>query len=120
MSRRIWFVGFVGFVALVCLWAIYRFVFDPTITGLNPELYSQYESINPGMTKQEVVRKMGQPSSEGTEFHLSQRNGFKVEYDRAKQSNSKYYLFWHSGIDITYAIGFDNEDKVTLKACGGS
>ncbi len=120
MSRRIWFVVFAGLAALVCLWTIYRFVFDPTITGLNPKLYRQYESINPGMTRQEVVRRMGQPSSEDAEFHLSQRNGFEAEYNRAKQSNSKYYLFWHSGIDITYAIGFDDEDKVILKACGGT
>lgn len=63
---------------------------------------------------------MGLPSSEGVEFHLGQYKGFEEEYERAKQSNSEYYLFWHSGIDITYAIGFDGNDKVTIKECGGT
>lgn len=107
-------------VVVVCLWVVFRFVFDPTITGLNPKLYRQYESVQQAMTRQDVVRKMGKPSGQGPEFRLSQYEGFEKEYERAKKSNSKYYLFWETGIDITYTIGFDDSDKVTIKACGGT
>jgi len=110
----------VAFIFAVCVFTAYRLFSDPTITGLNPELYRQYDLIEQGMTKQQVVRMMGKPSCEETEFHLSQYNGFEKEYARARQSNSKYYLFWYSGIDITYAVGFDGYDKVTMKACGGT
>lgn len=120
MSRKICIGLVLVLVIIACLWVLYRFVFDPTVTGLNPILYRKFESIQPGMTKQEVVRWMGQPSSEGEEFRLSQYKGYEKEYERAKQSNSKYYLFWYSGIDITYAIGFDSDNKVTIKAVGGT
>ncbi len=63
---------------------------------------------------------MGQPRSEEVDFHLSQKTGFEKEYERAERSDSAYYLFWHNGIDITYAIGFDSEHKVTMKAVGGT
>ena len=120
MSRKICIGLVLALVIVASLWVLYRFVFDPTITGLNPKLYRQYESIQQGMTRQEVVSRMGKPSGEGAEFRLGQYEGYEDEYERAKQSNSKYYLFWYSGIDITYAIGFDAEDKVTIKTAGGT
>lgn len=120
MSRKICVGLVLALVIGACLWVLCRFVFDPTITGLNPKLYHQYESIQKGMTRQEVVSKMGKPSGEGVEFRLGQYEGYEDEYERAKQSNSKYYLFWYSGIDITYAIGFDSDNKVTIKAVGGT
>jgi hypothetical protein len=105
-------------LAGVC-WAFAHFVFNP-FTGVNPVLHRQYESIEKGMTRQEVVRRMGQPADEGPEFRLSQYEGFQKEYERARGSNSQYYLFWYSAIDLTYAVGFDSQDKVTMKACGGT
>lgn len=79
-----------------------------------------FKAIRPGMNRQEVVRLMGQPRSQSTEFYLSQYNGFEKEYERARKNSSEYYLIWHGGIDITYAVGFDTNDMVTMKACGGS
>jgi outer membrane protein assembly factor BamE (lipoprotein component of BamABCDE complex) len=116
MAKRRKLVFAVVLAVLGC-WALLKFVVAP-LTGLAP--YGPYKSIKPGMTREEVVRRMGRPLSEESEFHLSQYIGFEKEYERAKQSNSKYYLFWEAGIDVTYAIGFDDEDRVTIKACGGT
>jgi hypothetical protein len=63
---------------------------------------------------------MGQPADEAAEFHLSQYKGHESRYQLARQSGSQYYLFWYSAIDMTYAVGFDNQDEVTMKACGGT
>ncbi|MHC4574707.1 MAG: hypothetical protein ACYS76_11345 [Planctomycetota bacterium] len=100
-------------------WAFAHFVFNP-FTGVNPVLHRRYESVEKGMTREEVVRSMGQPADEGVEFRLSQYEGFEKQYERARRSNSQYYLFWYSAIDLTYAIGFDSQDKVMIKACGGT
>ena len=120
MLRKICFGLVLVLVVIASLWVFSRFAFDPTVTGFNPRLYRQYESIKQGMSRQEVVRRMGQPSNEAVEFRLSQYEAFEKEYERAKQSSSEYYLFWYSGIDITYTVGFDSNDRVTIKACGGT
>ena len=110
--------GLIVIVAGVC-WAFARFVSNP-LTGDNPVQHRQYESIETGMTREEVVRRMGQPPDQRVEFHLGQYDGYENQYQAAKQSNSQYYLFWYSAIDVTYAVGFDNQNKVTMKACGGT
>lgn len=79
-----------------------------------------FETISVGMTKDEVVQKLGRPNDQSEIFHLGQYEGYEKEYERAKGSNSKYYLFWWKGIDITFTVGFDEEDKVVLKASGGT
>jgi len=88
--------------------------------GFDPWKDSAFENISVGMIKEEVITHMGKPVDQSQEFRLGQYQGFEEEYERAKRSNSKYYLFWHNGIDITYTIGFDDGDKVVLKASGGT
>ena len=80
-----------------------------------------FQAIKAGMTRQEVINHLGQPHSEGTEFHLSQYGGFEQEYERATRSGSSYYLFWLGRRnDLTYAVGFSTNDTVIMKSVGGS
>ena len=37
---------------------------------------------------------------------------------RDPASSSKYYLFWQKATDLTYAVGFDANDRVTYSAVG--
>lgn len=85
------------------------------------QLQGGFKAVEVGMNRQTVIQLMGQPFSEGPEFQLSQREGFEKEYDRASQSGSAYYLIW-LGVrdDLTYAVGFDTNSIVTMKAVGGS
>ena len=57
---------------------------------------------------------------EGSEFHLGQKEGFEEKYALAARSGSKYYLFWQKATDLTYAVGFDANDRVTYSAVGGT
>jgi hypothetical protein len=116
--KLILFLGLIVILAGAC-WAFANFVFNP-LTGVNPVQHRQYESIETGMTREEVVRRMGRPADEGVGFHLGQYEGHENQYEAAKQSNSRYYLFWYSAIDMTYAVGFDDRDTVAVKACGST
>jgi len=88
--------------------------------GETPGFQWSYHKVKPGMSREEVVEMLGEPDDESPEFHLSQYESFEKEYERAEQSGSEYYCFWYRGIDVTYAVGFDNEDRVTMKALGGT
>jgi hypothetical protein len=79
-----------------------------------------YRKVQPGMTREEVVGMLGEPDDEAPEFRLGQYEGFEKQYERAEESGSAYYCFWFRGIDVTYTIGFDSEDRVTMKAHGGT
>jgi hypothetical protein len=101
-------------------WALGRYALDQA-TGFDRHLNRQYGTIRPGMPRQEVVRRMGQPKSEETQFHLMLPNGYEEHYERARKSGSAYYLYWwdYSG-DIIYAVGFNTNNVATMKADGTS
>src|ERR1051325_11240857 len=90
--------------------------------GFDRSLYRHYESIQLGMSRNEVIRRMGQPNDTSTQFHLIQERGYEKEYARAKASCSTCYLSWWSGdaFPVTYTVGFDTNDAVVVKAYGGS
>lgn len=79
-----------------------------------------FRSIKVGMSREEVIKRMGKPSREELEFRLGQYDGNEKEYERAKRSSAKTYLFWYTGIDYTYAIGFNEQGKVVFKGAGGT
>ena len=80
----------------------------------------RFKTIAPGLPRERVVALLGRPDEESAEFRLGQREGFEREYELADSSDSRYYLIWYKGIDVVYTIGFDSEDKVTIKAVGGT
>jgi hypothetical protein len=99
-------------------WALGRCALD-RVTGFDRHLYRQYGRIRPGMTRQEVVRRMGEPRKEETQFHLWIPNGYEEEYDRADKSGSKYYLYWwDDSMEDIYAVGFNTNGVATMKATG--
>jgi hypothetical protein len=91
-----------------------------SVTGFDRQLNTQFESVQPGMGKAEVLSRMGNPRDESATFRLGQRNGYEHEYHRAAASDSKRWLFWYNGIDVVYAVGFDTNNVVTMKASGGT
>ena len=90
------------------------------VLGLTPGFQWSYHKIEPGMAREEIVRMLGEPDGESPEFRLSQYESFEEEYERAEESGSEYYCFWYRGIDTTFTIGFDKDDRVTMKASGGT
>lgn len=44
----------------------------------DPEFKRAFGSVRPGMTRQEVVRRLGEPDERSTQFHLAQRQGFET------------------------------------------
>ena len=81
---------------------------------------SDFDSVRQGWSKEAVVRILGNPDETSKDFHLGQELHFEHEYARAKASKSKYFLFWNRGLDIVFAVGFDDQDKVTMTASGGT
>jgi len=110
------------FIALwICgSWVLYMYSCTDELKKRDHQIRRAFKAIRVGMNREEVIRLMGEPRSQSTEFYLSQYNGFEKEYERAQSSGSAYYLIWHGGMDTTYAIGFDTNDRVTMKALGGS
>jgi len=120
MRRRFVIGILIGVVVIVVTgWVFCRVIVDP-ITGFDYQADRRFRSIRSGMTKEKVLERMGEPKEESRNFPLSQYNGFEDEYKRAEASGSAYYLFWHGGIDITYAVGFNSNNLMTIKVSGGT
>ncbi len=114
-------LGFVG--ALVLLAGCCLVIVGPVgdyVLGVDEGLAPSFDRIEKGMSREKVVTLMGSPDSESTRFHLSQYEGFELEYAIAATSRAHYYLFWHQPIDVTFAVGFDEQDRVVVKAAGGT
>lgn len=79
-----------------------------------------FATVRTGMSRAEVVRVLGDPNEESEHFRLSQREGYESAYQEAERSSSKYYLVWYRWIDQTYTVGFDDQDRVTIAASGGT
>ena len=86
----------------------------------NYSFREKFNKIENGLLKKDVIQQLGHPDKQSNEFQLGQFQGFEDEYERAEKSNSKYYLFWYRGIDITYAIGFNDKDAVVIMSSGGT
>lgn len=90
------------------------------IAGDTPDFRSSFDRVEEGMPRAEVVKTLGKPDRESDEFRLGQYEGYEEEYARAEGSDSEYYCLWFRGIDHTYTVGFDGDDRVTMKASGGT
>ena len=106
----------VGVICVLCAGT----VFIRCLGGYGITFHLRYKTIESGMSRERVIELLGRPHEQSSEFHLGQAQGFEPEYERARNSDSRYYLFWNKGIDVVYAVGFDSEDKVTIKAVGGT
>lgn len=113
----IWFALFA--LLMVGSWVFVNNTVDE-ITKHERKVRKGYKAVRPGLSREEVIRRMGPPIREGKEFDLGQYNGNEREYERAANSGSTYYIYWNGGIGEFYVVGFDTNDKVTMKARGGS
>lgn len=125
LSRRFWLWLALGIGAgIVLAVGVVGACLSHVLPLLNPdwdaELARAWKSVETGMTREQVVGLLGEPEEQSAEFHLGQYGGFEAVYKRAASSGSEYYLFWDQGIDVVYAVGFDERDKVTFKAAGGT
>ena len=109
----------VATLGVICVFCV-AVVLIRALAGYGITFHAKYDTIAPGMSREQVIGLLGPPSEESAEFHLGQPQGFEREYETARKSDSRYYLFWNKGIDSVYAVGFDSEDKVTFKAVGGT
>lgn len=115
-----WSAGWLLIAALALLGAVAGILGFRMLMGFGVTFYSSYEKVDVGMSETEVVALLGLADEKSTQFRLGQRDGFEQEYARAARSGSAHYLLWHKGIDVVYAVGFDGEGKVTMKAVGGT
>lgn len=115
-SKRIHYLVVV--MAVICCIAV--FIGGRLLTGSGITFYGSFNQVQPGMSETQVVAALGTANARTTEFQLGQYTGFEKEYAQAAASGSSYCLLWHKGIDVVYAIGFDKEGKVTMKAFGGT
>jgi hypothetical protein len=79
-----------------------------------------FEHVALGMTRSQVEQLMSSPGTKLEQFQLGQEAGFERQYAEAEHSKSAYWLSWHNGIDYVYTVGFDDHDRVTYKASGGT
>ena len=90
------------------------------LLGYGITFHPNFKTIAPGLPREQVVALLGRPDEESAEFRLGQREGFEREYELAENTDSRYYLIWHRGIDLVHVVGFDSEDRATIKAVGGT
>lgn len=105
-------VAWLGFVGLRARW--------DKIHGWNRATAQGFSRVTIGMTRNEVEQLMKSSGMKSDQFHLGQETGFERQYSEAKHSKSAYWLSWHNGIDYVYTVGFDDHDKATYKASGGT
>lgn len=110
---------FAAAALVLSVWILGERVVNP-LTEWDRDLHPRYRSIRSGMAKESVVHMLGKPRDEGSEFRLSQQDGFERQYEQAARSNARYWLFWYNGIDVTYAVGFDRDGSVAMTAWGGT
>lgn len=79
-----------------------------------------FDSVQLGASKEDVIAKLGVPGKQDTTFHLGQYEGFEQEYAKAEKSGSKYYLFWYGEVDVVYVMGFNDKNQVVIKSSGGT
>lgn len=79
-----------------------------------------FNCVTIGMSRIEVEQLMRSAGTKLERFQLGQESGFERQYAEAERSKSAYWLSWHNGIDLVYTVGFDDHDRVTYKASGGT
>lgn len=108
-------------VVLVIALVILAMVTDRLITSSeDKEFRVRYEEIEIGMPRSMVVSLLGAPDEHSSEFYLGQRAGFEEAYKRAAESGAINYLMWRRGINLVYAIGFNEAGNAAVMEAGGT
>ena len=110
-----------GLVAgLTLLWGseIKQRFFD-YLGGVDREYYAKMKSITVGMSEDDIVRILGQPSEVLTEPQVKQWHGDPALYGKAIANRNKV-LVYHHGADVSGHYFLDEDGKVFLVNAGGT
>lgn len=104
---------------LICLWALF---FCIEVADGSYAFRKSVESIQPGMSKSEVISRLGQEYKESKVPCYMDILVFENPPLQSFRSKASYYLFWGSpGIaNEIYSVGFDAEDRVVGTVYGTS
>lgn len=105
-------LGWLGYIGLRDRW--------DALNGWDRRVDRGFQRVTVGMPRARVEELMRSPGTKDEQFHLGQEAGFERQYAEAGRSKSAYWLSWHNGIDHVYTVGFDDGDRVTYKASGGT
>ena len=112
------FIAAIPALLIAIAWVSVNLLINPLL-GYDRKTVAAFESIAVGQSKEAVLALMGTASDSNSIFHLSQKDGYESAYERASNSSATHYLFWYN-FDVTYVVGFDNENVVKIKESGGS
>jgi len=106
-------------VGLFCLWALF---FSLDVATGSYSFRKSVKAIQLGMSRGEVINKLGQPYKESKEPFFGDFIVFEKPPHETFKSKSRYYLIWFSpGIaDEIYSVGLDAEDKAVGTVYGSS
>lgn len=115
-TRRLSIAGAICLGLVIAFISVVMFV-DPL---RDPEFDARFERVRVGMNESEVIRILGPPLYESSEFRLGQREGFEAVYDRAARSGAGRYLSWERGGDFVYTVGLNDSQRVVIAESGGT
>ena len=97
------------------------FVLGRLVTSPSERAFARkFETLRIGTPESEVLALLGPPTERSDVFRLGQPHGYEKEYAAAASSGSRYYLLWRRELDLVYAVGFDQEQRVRYSAVGGT
>jgi hypothetical protein len=105
-------LGWLGFIGLRNRW--------DALNDWDRRVDRGFQRVTVGMPRARVEKLMRSQGTKAEQFHLGQPGGFERQYAEAERSKSAYWLSWHNGFDYVYTVGFDDRDRVTYKASGGT
>ena len=89
------------------------------LAGFDKGIQEQYERIDFGTPREEVITKLGSPLRSKETFCLpSGHKGYKESLTRANNSNAVSYDLWLNGMNWYYCIGGDESGLLVIKAEG--
>ncbi len=90
------------------------------VPGFDRHFHAQFKQVRSGLTQSQVLALLGRPDAESDHFYLGQTKGFEPQYEAARLSGAKRYLIWRKGIDLVYAVGFNEQGQVVVASYGGT
>jgi len=116
LRRLLISAGTVGVSSL----ALYMIVLSSTTVREVSKFERRFSTAAIGDNKTEVIDRLGKPDDFDADFRLGQLEGHEDAYEQARKSGATQFLFWIKGIDVVFAVGFDENDKVVLAEYGGT
>jgi hypothetical protein len=106
-------------VGFFCLWAL---CFSLDVATGSYSFRKSVKAIQLGMSRDDVVNKLGQPYEESKEPFCDDFIVFENPPLKTFRNKSSYYLIWFSpGIaDEIYSVGFDADGKAVGTVYGSS